>query len=196
MTDGLELVILRPVQYGRECPTWIHVTRALYSANFYVKTMSSVSTKPNPKFDDEAEILSERWLISYSDLVTTLMVLFIALYAMQLAQRREMETKSLTLAPLEKRSASAANVQAPRTAALEQVQASRKELISALKAMRDKQENSCDRKCARRRDRNQCKNTLSLGRGPSDAGFKRSAGSGGDGAQRTFGTTDPGGRTH
>ncbi|MGX6998187.1 OmpA family protein [Caballeronia sp. KNU42] len=102
--------------------------------------MSSVSTKPNPKFDDEAEILSERWLISYSDLVTTLMVLFIALYAMQLAQHREMETKSLTLAPLEKRSASASNVQAPRTAALEQVQASKKELISALKAMRDKQE--------------------------------------------------------
>jgi chemotaxis protein MotB len=67
--------------------------------------MSSVSTKPNPKFDDEAEILSERWLISYSDLVTTLMVLFIALYAMQLAQHREIETKSLTLAPLEKRSA-------------------------------------------------------------------------------------------
>jgi chemotaxis protein MotB len=102
--------------------------------------MSSVSTKPNPKFDDEAEILSERWLISYSDLVTTLMVLFIALYAMQLAQHREMETKSLTLAPLTKRSASAENFQAPRTAALEQVQASRKELISALQAMRDKQE--------------------------------------------------------
>jgi chemotaxis protein MotB len=102
--------------------------------------MSSVSTKPNPKFDDEAEILSERWLISYSDLVTTLMVLFIALYAMQLAQHRDMEIKSLTLATLEKHSVSAANVQAPKPAALEQGQTSRRELISALKAMRDKQE--------------------------------------------------------
>ena len=104
--------------------------------------MSSVSTKlkPNPKFDDEAEILSERWLISYSDLVTTLMVLFIALYAMQLAQHREIETKSLTLAPLEKRNSNDASIRASQTAALEQVQASRKELISALKTMRDKQE--------------------------------------------------------
>jgi chemotaxis protein MotB len=102
--------------------------------------MSTVSSKPNPKFDDEAEILSERWLISYSDFVTTLMVLFIALYAMQLAQHREIETKSLTLAPLEKRNSNDASIRASQTAALEQVQASRKELISALKTMRDKQE--------------------------------------------------------
>jgi len=102
--------------------------------------MSSVSTKPNPKFDDEAEILSERWLISYSDLVTTLMVLFIALYAMQLAQHRETEIKSLALAPVEKQGVGDTNVQAPGTAALEQVQASRRELVAALKALRDKQE--------------------------------------------------------
>ncbi|SOE96630.1 chemotaxis protein MotB [Burkholderia sp. D7] len=102
--------------------------------------MSSVTSKPNPKFDDDAEILAERWLISYSDFVTTLMVLFIALYAMQLAQHRETESKSLTLTPVEKQAASDTHVQASRTAALKQVQASRRELIAALKVLRDKQE--------------------------------------------------------
>ena len=101
--------------------------------------MSSAPTKPNLKFDDDAEVLSERWLISYSDLVTTLMVLFIALYAMQLAKHRELETKNLALAPVEKNLGDA-NTHVPRTAALEQLQASRRELISSLKVLRDKQE--------------------------------------------------------
>jgi chemotaxis protein MotB len=113
---------------------------ALPHAYFYLKIMSSVTTKPNPKFDDEAEILSGRWLISYSDLVTTLMVLFIALYAMQLAQHREIETKRLVLTPAEKHDVGATNIQAPRTAALDRVQASRRELIVALKDLRDKQQ--------------------------------------------------------
>lgn len=101
--------------------------------------MSSASTKPNLKFDDDAEVLSERWLISYSDLVTTLMVLFIALYAMQLAKHRELETKNLALAPVEKNLGDA-NTHVPRTEALEQLQASKRELISSLKVLRDKQE--------------------------------------------------------
>ena len=101
--------------------------------------MSSASTKPNRKFDDDAEVLSERWLISYSDLVTTLMVLFIALYAMQLAKHRELETKSLALAPAEKNLGDA-HTHVPRAAALEQLQASKRELISSLKVLRDKQE--------------------------------------------------------
>jgi chemotaxis protein MotB len=101
--------------------------------------MSSAPTKPNLKFDDDAEILPERWLISYSDLVTTLMVLFIALYAMQLAKHRELETKNLALAPVQK-SQGDANAHVPRAAALEQLQASKRELISSLKVLRDKQE--------------------------------------------------------
>ncbi|KLU21292.1 motility protein B [Caballeronia mineralivorans PML1(12)] len=101
--------------------------------------MSSASTKPNRKFDDDAEVLSERWLISYSDLVTTLMVLFIALYAMQLAKHRELETKNLAVAPVEKNLGDA-HTHVPRTVALEQLRASRKELISSLKVLRDKQE--------------------------------------------------------
>ena len=102
--------------------------------------MSSASTKPNPKFDDDAEILSGRWLISYSDLVTTLMVLFIALYAMQLAKHRELETKSLALVTVEKKNVGDANAHVPRTAALEQLHASKRDLISSLKVLRDKQE--------------------------------------------------------
>lgn len=36
---------------------------------------------------------SGRWLLSYADLVTTMMVLFLALYAMQLAKSRELELR-------------------------------------------------------------------------------------------------------
>ncbi|MBB3260230.1 chemotaxis protein MotB [Paraburkholderia bannensis] len=35
-----------------------------------------------------------RWLLSYADLVTTMMVLFLALYAMQLARRHEQELRA------------------------------------------------------------------------------------------------------
>lgn len=44
---------------------------------------------------DESEEPSGRWLISYADLITTLMVLFLALYALQLAKTRELEIKAL-----------------------------------------------------------------------------------------------------
>ncbi|RKE38343.1 chemotaxis protein MotB [Paraburkholderia sp. BL23I1N1] len=45
--------------------------------------------------DGDGEAQSGRWLISYADLITTLMVLFLALYALQLAKNRELEIKSL-----------------------------------------------------------------------------------------------------
>lgn len=44
--------------------------------------------------DDDADEQSGRWLISYSDLITTLMVLFLALYVLQLARYKELEMKS------------------------------------------------------------------------------------------------------
>jgi len=44
--------------------------------------------------DEGGESNSGRWLISYADLITTLMVLFLALYAMQLAKHKESEIRS------------------------------------------------------------------------------------------------------
>jgi len=49
--------------------------------------------------DDEAEgAHSGRWLISYADLITTLMVLFLALYVLQLAKYNALDARYQTLA--------------------------------------------------------------------------------------------------
>ncbi|CAE6809866.1 OmpA family protein [Paraburkholderia haematera] len=50
---------------------------------------------PRDGEDGDGEAQSARWLISYADLITTLMVLFLALYALQLAKNRELEIKTL-----------------------------------------------------------------------------------------------------
>ncbi|VBB16162.1 OmpA/MotB family protein [Burkholderia stabilis] len=48
--------------------------------------------------DDEAEgAQSGRWLISYADLITTLMVLFLALYVLQLAKYNALDARYQTL---------------------------------------------------------------------------------------------------
>ncbi|HEV3422804.1 MAG TPA: OmpA family protein [Paraburkholderia sp.] len=100
--------------------------------------MALVSEKNNPKLDDEAEARPERWLLSYSDLVTTLMVLFLALYAIQLAKYRELEVKILESERSVKASqAAVAAANHPKAAAVTQ-QASRTELLSLLKVLRDK----------------------------------------------------------
>jgi chemotaxis protein MotB len=44
-------------------------------------------------YDDDNDEQSGRWLISYADLITTLMVLFLALYVLQLARSKELEMK-------------------------------------------------------------------------------------------------------
>src|ERR1700712_392417 len=102
--------------------------------------MSAASRKSNQKFDDDAEVLSDRWLISYSDLVTTLMVLFIALYAMQLAQNRELDTKNLALAPLKPSNAKNANFHEASAATVAELRAARSDLVASLKTLQDKHE--------------------------------------------------------
>ncbi|MCO8610587.1 OmpA family protein [Burkholderia multivorans] len=64
--------------------------------------------------DDDAEgTQSGRWLISYADLITTLMVLFLALYVLQLAKFNALEARERTRARLDDAAARSAEPQAP-----------------------------------------------------------------------------------
>ncbi|KVE89947.1 motility protein B [Burkholderia cepacia] len=64
--------------------------------------------------DDELEgAQSGRWLISYADLITTLMVLFLALYVLQLAKYNALDARYQTLARQAGGAASAADAAAP-----------------------------------------------------------------------------------
>jgi chemotaxis protein MotB len=64
--------------------------------------MPSESNFPFTAQDAEEEeghdAQSSRWLISYADLITTMMVLFLALYVMELAKNKEMEIRYQSLA--------------------------------------------------------------------------------------------------
>lgn len=67
--------------------------------------------------DDEAEgTQSGRWLISYADLVTTLMVLFLALYVLQLAKYNALDARYQTLARHDGGTASAPAAATPERA--------------------------------------------------------------------------------
>ncbi|HDR8912215.1 TPA: OmpA family protein [Burkholderia multivorans] len=64
--------------------------------------------------DDDAEgTQSGRWLISYADLITTLMVLFLALYVLQLAKFNALDARERTRARLDDAAARTAEPQAP-----------------------------------------------------------------------------------
>ncbi|NTZ88419.1 motility protein B [Burkholderia metallica] len=67
--------------------------------------------------DDELEgVQSGRWLISYADLITTLMVLFLALYVLQLAKYNALDARYQTLARQAGGASSAADVATPAQA--------------------------------------------------------------------------------
>jgi chemotaxis protein MotB len=78
---------------------------------------SSESTAPlgaqTESEEDGHEAQSSRWLISYADLITTLMVLFLALYVLELAKNKDLEFRYQSLAGKPQ----AANVQAVPPAA-------------------------------------------------------------------------------
>jgi chemotaxis protein MotB len=90
-------------------------------------------TDGNGDADDEAQ--SGRWLISYADLITTLMVLFLALYALQLAKNRELEVKMLAQRAV-KTATAARVVQAP-PAVPEVPDAARRQLLALLAPLQD-----------------------------------------------------------
>ncbi|KUY56496.1 OmpA/MotB family protein [Burkholderia sp. RF2-non_BP3] len=67
--------------------------------------------------DDEGEgTQSGRWLISYADLITTLMVLFLALYVLQLAKYNALDARYQTLARHDSGTASAPGAAMPEPA--------------------------------------------------------------------------------
>ncbi len=69
--------------------------------------------------EDEGGEQSGRWLLSYADLITTMMVLFLALYAMQLAKHSEQAIRTQSLAAqAQAASAPAARPQAAASALL------------------------------------------------------------------------------
>ncbi|MEX3897298.1 flagellar motor protein MotB [Paraburkholderia sp. BR10954] len=72
-----------------------------------------------------------RWLISYADLITTMMVLFLALYALQLAKSKQLELRYQTL------ETKTAQQSAPAPAGGTQ-QDARKQLSALLDALREK----------------------------------------------------------
>ncbi|SOF00643.1 Flagellar motor protein MotB [Burkholderia sp. OK233] len=86
--------------------------------------------------DGEGEAQSGRWLISYADLITTLMVLFLALYALQLAKNRELEVRMLERREV-KATTVAGSAEAPVVAVSGAPEAARRQLLSLLAPLRD-----------------------------------------------------------
>ncbi|CAB3640131.1 Motility protein B [Paraburkholderia sediminicola] len=86
--------------------------------------------------DGDGEAQSGRWLISYADLITTLMVLFLALYALQLAKNRELEVRMLEHREV-KAATAAGSAHAPVVAVPGAPEAARRQLLSLLAPLQD-----------------------------------------------------------
>ncbi|CAB3684875.1 OmpA family protein [Paraburkholderia rhynchosiae] len=77
---------------------------------------------------------SDRWLLSYADLITTLMVLFLALYVLQLAKNSELQIKTLQHHPVKEAVAAQAPVTTPNAK-----DDAKKRLLSLLEPLQDNQ---------------------------------------------------------
>ncbi|MFM0074740.1 OmpA family protein [Paraburkholderia sediminicola] len=86
--------------------------------------------------DGDGEAQSGRWLISYADLITTLMVLFLALYALQLAKNRELEVRMLERREV-KTATAAGSAHVPVVAVPGAPEAARRQLLSLLAPLQD-----------------------------------------------------------